>query len=49
MKNAAHLNLNVRMANVYLLPCVAMGTVIAWTTRMKRAVLPGPCHARQGR
>ncbi|ELK08793.1 Malignant fibrous histiocytoma-amplified sequence 1 [Pteropus alecto] len=50
MKNAAHLNLDVRMANAYLILCIMMGTETAWTTQMKMAVLfPGPCSAHRGR
>nr|KAF6427887.1 hypothetical protein HJG63_008370 [Rousettus aegyptiacus] len=50
MKNAAHLNLDVRMANAYLILCIVMGTETAWTTQMKTAVLlPGPCGAHRGR
>lgn len=50
MKNAAHLNLDVRMANAYHLLCIVMGTETAWTSQMKQAVLlPGPCRALQGR
>lgn len=50
VKNVAHLNLDVRMANAYLILCIVMGTETAWTTQMKKAVLfPGPCSAPQGR